>query len=298
MKKAWVIGATGQLGFHLGERLGMNGVPITHAHLDLTKTSGIAKFFDNQVLESEEPSVVFNATAYNKVDQAEKEQNLCDLMNVEAPRAMANWCSTRLIPFVHFSTDYVYSGSGVQPWQESDVNEPLCYYGRSKLKGERAVLEEWPSALVFRTSWVYSHRRENFMLTILKNAREKGEVSVVTDLIGHPTYADALAETVLKISRHPEFESREAGGVYNLSDSGEVTRFDFAQAILEEAEEYEKELSGVKMKQVLSTDFASAAKRPANTRMSLDKVRRTFGVQPAPWRENLKICMRRYYASR
>jgi dTDP-4-dehydrorhamnose reductase len=102
----------------------------------------------------------------------------------------------------------------------------------------------------------------------------------------------------LKIGERVEFVTGEAGGVYNLSDAGEVTRFDFAKAILEEAQVYEPELSSVKMKKMLSTDFASPAKRPANTRLSLEKVRRTFIVEPMPWRENLKICLRRYYASR
>ena len=165
----------------MGERLGEQGKLIIHNQLDLSKNSGIEKYFDGL---SEEPRTLVNATAYNKVDAAEKEQNMCDLLNVGAPKAMADWCSRRVAPFVHFSTDYVYSGEGTEPWSETDAAEPLNYYGRSKLKGENAVLEEMPTAVVFRTSWVYSHRRENFVLTILKNAREKGEVTVVTDLIG------------------------------------------------------------------------------------------------------------------
>lgn len=280
MAPVWVAGSTGQLGFYLTERL-TDSVSVPKGTASFLRKPGVI------------PRALINATAYNFVDRAETDREACWDLNVEYPRTMAKWAAENQVPFMHFSTDFVYSGEGDQPWRESDVPHPLNYYAESKLGGEKAVLEAYPMAAVIRTSWVYSHRRENFVLAILKRAREKGELTVVNDQVGSPTFADELAANTLRLMEHPEFLKTSAR-IWHLSDSGYVSRFDFARGIIEEASRFEPELSRCKISPVKTADFKSPAKRPLNSRLSLERAAK-FGIKPRPWRENLRLCLERFY---
>ena len=293
----WVFGATGQLGFHLMERLGPRGATLPRAAYDLARVSELPARLEALAEEKGPPEAVINATAYNLVDKAESDGETAMRINARVPAAMAAWAGGRGVPFLHFSTDFVYSGEGEEPWRESDEARPLNAYALSKLAGESSVLAAHPRAVVLRTAWVYSHRRENFVLTMLKRARADGRLRVVADQIGHPTWADDLARHALEIADHPETRAGRAGGVYNLAGAGAVSRHDFAREILRQALFFEPMLDGTAIEPVRTADFASPAQRPLNTRLSLEKVARVFGVEPRPWREALADCMGLIYGA-
>lgn len=290
MNKAWIIGSSGQLGNYLCEQLGPRAQGFDRAQLNLTDLEGLSRALER----GEAPSVLINATAYNRVDQAETDRAACLHLNVEVPRALARWCAGHGTRFVHFSSDYVYDGSGVRPWTEEDTPAPVCFYGHSKWLGEQAVREQNPKALVFRTSWVYSHRRENFVLSILKKAETQKELTVVTDQVGNPTYADGLASNTIEILANGK--AAGVAGVFNLADQGHVSRFYFAKAILKYAAAYNPRLAEVTVREAKVADFKTPAMRPLNTRLNLEKVKTTFGIELAPWQDHLQECLRRYYA--
>jgi dTDP-4-dehydrorhamnose reductase len=296
MKRVWVVGSNGQLGFYLCERLGDRALGIQRAVLDLSKPPAeITACLDQLLATYGVPSAVLNTSAYTAVDKAEQERELCRAVNVQAPQALAAWCQVQSVPFVHYSTDYVYPGSGDQAWRESDATGPLNYYGESKLQGEVAVLAACPSALVFRTAWVYSHFRDTFVRAILKKAASTSTLSVVGDQVGSPTSADELAKLTLDVMNSRAWG--RARGVFNLTNSGFVARDDFARAILTEASRFEAKFAAVTVTAARTADYPSAAPRPLNSRLDLSSVCKTFALDPKPWRESLRACIGRIYAN-
>lgn len=296
MSRFWILGASGQLGASLAEQLGdQQTLLLDRSQLDLSRTQELSLRLDQlaEARNGEIPQFLINATAYNQVDLAESERDLCYTINAIAPGQMAAWCASNKIGFVHYSTDYVYSGLGDRPWTEEDVAEPLNYYGQSKLEGERNVLSAHTNAFVFRTSWVYSHRRANFVLAILKRARELKQLTIVNDQTGSPTWAWHLAELTLSALHDLE---RKPGGIYNLCDAGFVSRLGFVERILEIASKFEPSLDNVSISTVETSSLNAPAKRPLNTRLSTEKAQRLLGVRPLTWQGNLERCLERYYA--
>ncbi|MGE0525493.1 MAG: dTDP-4-dehydrorhamnose reductase [Bdellovibrionales bacterium] len=289
MSRTWVLGPTGQLGFYLVERLGGGARAIGREELDLRDVDQISSRL-TILAKAERPGTIVNATAYNAVDRAETEADECMGVNRDAPVAIARWCAEQDVAFVHFSTDFVYSGTGSNIWREEDPALPVNLYGRSKWEGECRVAQAHPGAMIFRTSWVYSHRRSNFVRAILNQARTGRELNVVHDQIGSPTYADNLANYTLQILARP------VGGTYNLADAGYVSRYEFAREILAQASHFEPDLAGVGVRPVDSSTLRLPAARPLNTRLDLTKVRTTFAVVPLEWRQGLSTCLRRMYA--
>lgn len=285
----WIFGVQGQLGFHLAEQWGSTAVGFTRADLDFEKENWLSRL-DHQ-LRAGRPAYVLNATAYNQVDRAETDQKNCWRLNVEVPEQLALWCRAQDLPFVHYSTDYVFSGEGEREWREEDPPSPLNSYGRSKWEGEKAVLSAHPGALVIRTSWVYSHRRANFILGVLERARQGQPLQMVTNQIGRPTWASSLAEWTLKVM------AKSGSGLLHICDGGEhVSRFELAKAALEMASDFEPALKNVEVKPI--DDFPTPAKRPTNSRLSLAKLKSWTGEEPRSWKDNLRACLERYYESR
>ncbi len=305
MQKIWVIGSEGQLGFYLKER-SPNSLLFSRADLDLEKTHLIEENL-NKALKEFRPDYLINASAYTKVDLAETERASCQKINVDAPAKMAHWSKQIGARFFHISTDYVYSGLGDKPWTETDEVSPLNFYGLSKLTGERAVLEENSDALIFRTSWVYSHRRENFVLAILKRARTQNFLKVVDDQVGSPTYADHLAEFLLTLAgcdpskalkapnARKEAMGKTVSGVYHFADGGYVSRLEFAREILRQASQFEAALKTVEIVPAKTADFPAPAERPLNSRLSLESTQDTFGDVIKPWQQGLTSCLKRIY---
>jgi dTDP-4-dehydrorhamnose reductase len=285
-----VLGAGGQVGRALAEVLGVAGIALTRAQLDLLDRAGAL-----QTLERIQPAAVINAAAYTAVDRAETEEVLAFRVNGEAPGYLARWCRDRDIPFVHFSTDYVFSGEGARPWTEADPPAPVSVYGRSKLEGERQIAAAGGRWLIVRTSWVYDEQGGNFLTTILRLAAERETISVVNDQRGAPTYAPQLAGAV--VTAFSEARNRPAfpSGIYHLCHAGETTWYEFACAIVAAARTAGRRLALRSVVPVTSAEYAAPARRPLNSRLSTAKAAGLLGVALPAWQSGLAECMQRIH---
>jgi dTDP-4-dehydrorhamnose reductase len=281
-----VLGASGQVGRALVALLKEHGIGLARSEIDLGDLDGLTGRLDHF-----EASAVINAAAYTQVDQAETEEPLAMRINGEAPGVVARWCAHRRLPFVHFSTDYVFPGTGGRPWTEEDPVSPINTYGRSKLKGEQQVAAAGGRWLIFRTSWVYDASGKNFLTTMLRLAKEREALSVVNDQHGAPTYAAQLAETTLVALERAQALPGFPSGIYHLCNSGETTWHGFAEAIFDAARNKGVALKVKSLKAVPTSEYPTPAKRPANTRLNTDKARRILGVSMPDWRLGLATCM-------
>ncbi len=243
------------------------------------------------VLSSLAPSAVINTAAYTQVDKAESEEAVALAVNAQSPTEMARYCATENIPFVHFSTDYVFSGEGKTPWKETDATAPLNAYGRSKLAGEQGIAEAGGNHLIFRTSWVYDAYGKNFVNTILRLAGEREELSIIDDQFGAPTYAPHLAAASLAGLEAARGMREFASGVYHLCNAGETTWYRFANSIIRHAK---RAGLPVKMKTatpVPATEYPLPAHRPYNSRLDCTRARSILGITMPVWEEGLAACM-------
>lgn len=284
--KVLVIGAGGQVGEALKEILGSSAILVGPELLDLAKPQEAGR----RILEMK-PEIVINAAAYTQVDQAEKEEALAFTINAEAPFEMAKACYELGASFVTYSTDYVYSGTGVEPWSESSLVNPKNAYGRTKAIGEKLLLD-WASAdfqlLILRTSWVYSFIGKNFVLTMLKLGAEREELKVVNDQVGAPTYAPHLAQATLDILGRSESLS----GVYNCAASGETSWFQFAEEIFAGARELGVDFKLKKLIGISSAEYPTPAARPLNSRLNQTKLLEKFGLRLPHYKLGLDQCLR------
>jgi dTDP-4-dehydrorhamnose reductase len=287
-----VLGASGQVGGALAALLGERGVALTRAEVDLAALSHLAGALDRF-----RPAAVINGAAYTQVDAAEKERDLAMAVNGEAPGIIARWCAEREIPFVHFSTDYVFSGVGQRPWTEDDQVAPVNHYGRSKLEGERQIERAGGKYLVFRTSWVYDAAGKNFLTTMLRLGREREELSVVGDQFGAPTYARHLAEATLKALDRAEALPEFPSGVYHLCNRSETSWHGFAEAIFRAARDKGMSLKLRSLKAIPSAEYPVPARRPSNSRLNTDKALKAFGISLPEWKIGLNDCLNNCYES-
>ena len=209
-------------------------------------------------------------------------------MNGEAVGVMAAICKERNAKFIHISTDYVFNGEGNYPYTENFPTDPVNAYGASKLEGEKQALQLNPDCLIIRTSWVYSSFGKNFVKTMIRLMNEKDEIRVVHDQIGSPTYAADLAKVILNIVANVQStKGKWEPGIYNYSNEGIISWFEFAQAI--------KEIINCpcEVKPIKTADYPTPAKRPAYSVLDKTKIQETFGVQLKDWRESLGICIKK-----
>jgi dTDP-4-dehydrorhamnose reductase len=235
--------------------------------------------------------LIINTAAYTAVDKAEDEPELVRIVNVEAPGTMAIWAAGRSVPLVHFSTDYVFGGGGERPWREEDKPAPLSAYGASKLAGEEVVRAAGGDTLIVRTSWVYAAEGTNFLRAIARRAGEQCELRVVADQIGAPTSAALLADAVARMLNGGidafRASAAKASGLVHLTASGETSWHGFAEAIVEGLRARGVPLAAERVVPIRTGDYPARAKRPANSRLSLERLRTVFGITPAPWQEAL-----------
>jgi dTDP-4-dehydrorhamnose reductase len=245
------------------------------------------------VARAVEPSAIVNAAAYTAVDRAESEPERAFAVNRDGAKYLAVEAQRRSIPFIHISTDYVFDGRKSSSYTEEDETDPLGVYGRSKLEGEAVVLKVCPTALVLRTSWVYSPFGRNFVNSMLELAKTHDRVRVVDDQIGCPTSASDLANAILEILGRlggEGFGSR--AGIYHLTAQGETTWHGFACAIFAGL----ARRGGFPLTSVLaikSAEYPTLARRPANSRLDCAKIERQFGIQLPPWQQSLEACLDR-----
>lgn len=285
-----VLGANGQVGSALVAQLGNRAIPLTRAQADLSNPDSLAA-----VLDSIKPDAVINAAAYTAVDKAEEEHDLAFAANAESPARLAQWCAAHGVPFVHYSTDYVFSGEGETPWKEDDAKAPCNAYGASKLAGEEGVAQAGGDYLIFRTSWVYDATGKNFMNTMLRLGSEREALKVVADQMGAPSYAPDLAEYTLqalkKAASMPSFPS----GVYHMVNRGETNWHGFAQAIFAAAREHHATLAVKTVEPIPSSAYPTPAKRPLNSRLDCTKLHTTFGIALPLWEQSLNKAMEQKY---
>ncbi|HKY04324.1 MAG TPA: dTDP-4-dehydrorhamnose reductase [Blastocatellia bacterium] len=283
-----VLGAAGQLGRALTALLDDRCVGLTRSQLDLAQPSRVVSCLDRLG-----PSSVINAAAYTQVDKAEEEEGQAFQINAQAPGLIARWCAKAGVPFLHFSTDYVFPGTGIRPWTESDSVAPVNAYGRTKAEGEKQVAEAGGRWLVLRTSWVYSLAGKNFLNTILRLATEREVLNIVDDQHGAPTFASDLAEAAITALEQAMSAREFPAGVYHVCNSGETTWHGFAKAIIEEATARGMSLKVDKLNAIPTSAYHTPARRPLNCRLNTDKARSVLGLALRDWRSGLARCMER-----
>lgn len=282
MKRVAVFGANGQVGRAMVALLGDAALPLTRLEADLSEPHSLAT-----VLDALQPDAVINAAAYTAVDKAEEERELASRINADSPSAMAQWCAAHDVPFLHFSTDYVFDGTGESPWRENDPKAPLNHYGASKLAGEDAVQAAGGKYLILRCSWLYDAVGKNFFNTMLHLAKERDALRVVADQWGAPTYAPQLAECSLKILRAAVAMEDFPSGVYHLAHTGFISWHGFAEAIFAAARENGAELCVKTVEPIPSSAYPTPAERPRNSRLNCSKIHTVFGAVLPKWEQGL-----------
>jgi len=278
--KILVTGANGQLGKALQEEIVLfdtiEAIFLSKDQLDIT-----SKNFIENAVDLHKPDVIINTAAYTAVDKAEDNKEQAFLINAEAVGNMAAICKLNEIKFVHISTDYVFDGNKSTGYLENDLTNPQSIYGDSKLAGEQIILDKGLSEyLIIRTSWVYSVYGSNFVKTMLRLAKERKEISVVNDQMGNPTYANDLANAILKIISKLD---KNTSGIYHYANKGSVSWYNFASKVFEY---YYNE--DIVIKPISSDQFLTKAKRPKYSALDTSKIQKQFEVDIPFWEESLK----------
>ncbi|MFC4991196.1 dTDP-4-dehydrorhamnose reductase [Rubritalea tangerina] len=281
--KVLVVGQTGQLAKALADavplRESIEMTVLGRPDIDLTNP-GLVR----EVLKRVRPDVVVNASAYTAVDKAETDHELAYQVNAQGVEVLAKACADGGAQFIHVSTDYVFDGSGTEPYKPEDMVSPLGAYGASKLKGEELALAALASSVIIRTSWVYGDEGSNFVSTMLRLAESRDELGIVADQLGRPTYASDLAGAILDIV--PALDGSQ-GGVYHYSNEGEVTSWHgFAEAIFRTSEEYGARVPDT-VRAITTAEYPTPAKRPAWSVLDLEKIKNVFSISIPDWNDSL-----------
>lgn len=267
-----VFGKSGQVATELQRQADV--VALGREVADLTDPKSCAA-----TIAASDADVVINAAAYTAVDKAEDEEALATLINGDAPAAMARACADKGTPFVHISTDYVFDGTGQTPWAPQDATEPLGAYGRSKLAGENGILTAGGTAVILRTSWVFSAHGNNFVKTMLQLGNDREAMSVVADQIGGPTAAADIAKACLSIAT--QLCEGKPGGIHHFSGAPDVSWAGFAREIFTQA------ALNPAVTDIPSSDYPTPAKRPLNSRLDCATLKSDFEISRPDWRNSL-----------
>lgn len=287
--KILLLGKNGQVGWELqrslaplGELIALDARSTTYCG-DLANLQGLA-----DTVDAIQPDVIVNAAAYTAVDKAESDAATAHVVNALAVGVLAEAAQRCGAWLVHYSTDYVFDGSGDTPWRETDVTAPLNVYGATKLAGEQLIAASCTRHLIFRTSWVYAARGSNFAKTMLRLAQERDKLTVIADQFGAPTGADLLAD-VTAHAIHGVIREPQLAGLYHLAASGETTWHGYAQFVIEQAM-----TAGVALKTTLAniaavptSTFPTPATRPHNSRLDTQKLRTAFDLTLPDWHDGV-----------
>jgi len=291
--KILLLGKNGQVGWELQRSLAPLGEVTaldrysTDFCGDLGNLAGL-----RETVQRLRPQVIVNAAAHTAVDKAESEPELARLINATAPGVLAQEAHQLGAWLVHYSTDYVFDGSGSQPWVETDTPAPLSVYGHTKLEGEQLIAQHCPKHLIFRTSWVYAARGGNFAKTMLRLARERERLTVIDDQWGAPTgaelIADVTAHAIRQVQQRPVGPHDEAG-IYHLAASGHASWNSYAKHVLAQAAQAQPaiELVAKEVAPVPTSAFPTPARRPHNSRLNTAKLQSTFGLRLPPWQQGV-----------
>jgi dTDP-4-dehydrorhamnose reductase len=285
-----VFGRTGQLGWELRHKLACLGpiATVGSPEVDFAKPETI-----RDAVRAASPAAIVNAAAYTAVDKAESEPELAMAINGTAPGVLAEEAKRLGSLLVHYSTDYVYDGTKQGPWVETDAPNPLNVYGKTKLAGDEAIAAVGCDHLIFRTSWVYGARGNNFLLTMLRLSKERAELRVVDDQTGAPTssecIAQATADVLAQVLGPAGGGLQGRSGIYNMACSGATTWFGFAKALIERS--VSLGAGTPKLIPIPTSEFPRPATRPANSRLSGLRLEEAFGVRMPDWEEALALVL-------
>ena len=280
-----LFGKNGQVGWELQRSLSSMG-KLVALDVDDQELCGDFTYPDGviQTIRTISPDVIVNAAAYTAVDKAESEPELAHAINVLAPEILAQESQKLGAWLIHYSTDYVFEGSGINPWKETDPTVPLNVYGSTKLEGEKAIFNSGCQHLIFRTSWVYSARGKNFAKTMIRLARKRDHLTVIDDQIGAPTGADLLAD-ITNHSIRTALRQPQVSGLYHLAAKGGISWYGYARFVLDIARQ-----AGIKLKvapesilPVTTDEFSQPARRPRNSRLDTKKIESTFDLTLPLW---------------
>ena len=281
-----LLGSTGQVGWELqrslaplGEVVACDFTEMGQRHADFSKPDSL-----NALVERFAPQAIVNAAAHTAVDKAESEEAFAQALNADAPGVLARAAAARGIPFVHYSTDYVFDGSGQHARREDEALAPLSVYGRTKADGEHQVQQAGGAHLILRTSWVYAARGGNFAKSMLRLAADREQLSVVGDQVGAPTGAELLADVTAHAVQRLRSDAA-LSGVYHCVAAGETSWFEYARRVIEQARAAGKplKLQPQALRAITTADYPTPAARPLNSRLDTTKLRQTFGLRLPPW---------------
>lgn len=293
MAHVLILGRSGQVASELRAVLPLSGHEVSafgRAEVDLTDVASVRR-----AILAEAPEIIINAAAYTAVDRAESDEPGARALNVTGPEAAARAAAEIGASFIQFSTDYVFDGTQGRPYLESDEPSPLGVYGRTKLEGEQAVAAANPRHLILRTAWVCSAGPGNFLRTMLRLAAERDEVGVVDDQLGRPTFARNLATATDQIVRAIQAPHPEHFGVFHMVSQGETTWCGFAQSIMNGVARRGGRACNVRA--ITTADYPTPARRPADSRLSSEKLAAVYGVRLPHWRDALEACLDEIYCS-
>ncbi len=286
--KILLFGKNGQVGWELQRSLSFLGELVA---LDSHSENLCGDFTDlvgiSETVRQVAPDIIVNAAAHTAVDRAESEPDLARTINAAAPAVLAEEARRLNAWLVHYSTDYVFDGSGSQPWVESDPTGPLNVYGKTKLEGEQSIVQSGCRHLIFRTSWVYAARGGNFAKTMLRLAQERETLKIIDDQTGSPTGADLLADVTahaLRMARH----NSDISGLYHLVAGGEVTWHGYANFVIDFARQKGITLKAQTIEAVPTSAFPTPARRPSNSRMNTKKLQAAFDLHLPDWQTGVE----------
>lgn len=292
--KLLLLGKGGQVGWELQRSLAPLGELValdfdsTDFHADFSRPEQLA-----DTVRKIRPDVIVNAAAHTAVDKAESEPEFARKLNATSPGVVAEAAQQIGALMVHYSTDYVFDGSGTAPWKEDDATGPLSVYGQTKLEGEQLVAQHCAKHLIFRTSWVYAARGGNFAKTMLRLAKERDKLTVIDDQFGAPTGAELLADITAHAIRATLQDPAKAG-LYHAIAGGETTWHGYARFVLGLAQQAGVELKAGPdaVEAVPTSAFPTPAKRPRNSRLATTKLQTTFGLRLPPWQDGVARMLR------
>lgn len=280
IKNILVTGANGQLGMEFRELQSRfssyNFLFVGREELSITEVSSIESYFLRYSIDC-----CINCAAYTAVDKAEADQEAALLVNETAVANLAAICHERQATFFHFSTDYVFDGKASMPYRETDLTSPVNFYGETKLRGEKAAMQNNPASVIIRTSWVYSRFGKNFVKTMMRLMSEKAEIGVVADQFGSPTYARDLALAVMHMIEGETITP----GIYHYCNDGVISWHQFALAIKELTQ------SNCQVNAIETNAYPTPAARPHYSALNCKKIEETFSLKLSPWKLSLEQCM-------
>lgn len=291
--KILLLGKNGQVGWELQRSLAPLGELVA---LDRHAVDGLCGDLSDldalrATIRQLKPDVIVNAAAYTAVDKAESEVELADRVNSQASRLMAEEAVLLDAWLIHYSTDYVFSGEGATPWREADVVAPVNQYGVSKLAGEQAITASGCKHLIFRTSWVYGARGNNFAKTMLRLAKDRETLSVIADQVGAPTGADLIAD-VTALAIRQVLQQPTLAGLYHLAASGEVSWHGYASHVIEFARSHGEQLAVAAINPIDTTAYPTPARRPLNSRLNTRKLCDNFSLHLPDWQSGVTRMLR------